>query len=124
MSAYPYEYMDSFKGFGEEKFPDRECFCSSVKDGTTGGNGEKLNAHLSDEDYLTCNNIWNEFKMKSMGDCHDHCFKKDVLLLADVFEKFIDTCLKFYKLDPFHYFSSPGFSQDAMLQVTGVKLEK
>ena len=23
--AYPYEYMDSFKRFGEEKLPDREC---------------------------------------------------------------------------------------------------
>ena len=48
----------------------------------------------------------------------------DVLLLADVFEKFIDTCLKFYGLDPCHYFSSPGLSWDAMLKMTGVKLEK
>ena len=50
--------------------------------------------------------------------------KKDVLLLTDVFEKFIDTCLKFYKLDPCHYFSSPGLSWDTMLKMTGVKLEK
>ena len=28
--------------------------------------------------------------MKNMGDCHDHYLKKDVLLLTDVFEKFID----------------------------------
>ena len=46
------------------------------------------------------------------------------LLLADVFEKFIDTCSKFYKLDPYHYFSSPGLSWDMMLKMTGVKLEK
>ena len=59
-----------------------------------------------------------------MGDYHDHYLKKDVLLLADVFEKFIDTCLKFYKLDPCYYFSSPGSSWDAMLKMTGVKLEK
>ena len=26
--AYPYEYMDSFKRFDEEKLPDRECFYS------------------------------------------------------------------------------------------------
>ena len=44
--------------------------------------------------------------MKNMGDNHDHYFKKDVLSLADVFEKFIDTRLEFY--DPFDYFSSPG----------------
>ena len=33
-------------------------------------------------------------------------------------------CLLFYKLDPCDYFSSPGLSWDAMLKITGVKLEK
>ena len=46
------------------------------------------------------------------------------MLLADVFEKFIDTCLKFCGLDPCHYFSSPRLSWDAMLKMTGVKLGK
>ena len=40
--------------------------------------------------------------------------KKDVLVLANVFERFIRTCLKCYELDPCHYFSSPGLSWDAM----------
>ena len=62
--------------------------------------------------------------MKNRGDSHDHYLKKDVLLSADVFEKFIDTCLKFYGLDPCHYFSFPGLSWDAMLKMTGVKLGK
>ena len=64
---------------------------------------------------MACKKIWNEFNMKNMGDYHDHYLKKDVLLLTDVFEKFIDTCLKFYGLHPCHYFSSPGISWDAML---------
>ena len=46
------------------------------------------------------------------------------MLLADVFEKFINTCLKLYGLDPCHYFSSPGLSWDVMLKMAGVKLEK
>ena len=50
--------------------------------------------------------------------------KKDVLLLADVFEKFISTCIKHYELDPCHYFSSSGLSWDAMLKMTDAKLEK
>ena len=63
--------------------------------------------------------------MKNMGDYHDHYLEEDVLLLlADVFEKFIDTCLKYYELDPCHYFSVPGLCWDAMLKITGVKLEK
>ena len=39
-------------------------------------------------------------------------------------EKFIDTCLKFYRFDPSHCFSFPGLTWDAMLKMTGVKLEK
>ena len=59
-----------------------------------------------------------------MGYYHNHYLKEDVLLSADVFEMFIATCLKFYGLDPCYYFSSPGLSWDAMLKMTGVKLEK
>ena len=50
--------------------------------------------------------------------------KTDVLLLCDVFETFIGVCLKDYGLDPCHYFSSHGFSWDAMLKMTGIQLEK
>ena len=45
------------------------------------------------------------------------------MLLADVFEKFIDTCLQYYGLDPCHYFSSSGLSWDAMLKMAGIHLE-
>ena len=114
--------MNSFKRFSEEKLSDKECFYGSVKDGTTDGNGEKLDGHINDEEYLTCKKIWETFDMKNMGDYHDHFLKKGVLLLADVFEKFIATCLNFYGLDPCHYFSSPGLSWDAMLKMTGVYL--
>ena len=76
------------------------------------------------KDYLMCEKIWNKFEMKNMGDYHDHYLKKDVSQLADVFEKFIGTCLKYYGLDPCHYFGSPGLSWDAMLKMTGIKLEK
>ena len=52
--AYPNEYMNNFKRFNEEKLPGKECFYRSVKDGKTGENGEKLDGHISDEEYLTC----------------------------------------------------------------------
>ena len=70
------------------------------------------------EDYLMCEKIWDKFEMKNMGDYHDHYLKKVVLLLVDVFERFISTCLKYYELDPCHYFSSPGLSWNAMLKMT------
>ena len=59
-----------------------------------------------------------------MGEYHDLYLKTDVLLLCDVFEKFIGVCLKDYGLDPCHYFSSPGLSWDAMLKMACIELEK
>ena len=108
--TYPYEQMDSFRRFNEEKLSDKECFYRSVK--------------KNNKEYWTCKKIWKEFGMKNMGDYHDHYLKIDVLLLADVFEKFIDTCMKFYLLDPCHYFSSPELSWDMMLKMTEIELEK
>ena len=59
-----------------------------------------------------------------MGNYHDHYLEKDVLLLAEGFERFIDTCLKFYVIGPCIYVSSPEFSWDEMFKMTGVRLEK
>ena len=122
--ANPYEYMNSFERFNEEKLPARKYFYSSTKDEKIGDDGKISDGHISVKDYLTCEKIWDKFEMKNMGDYYDHYLKKDVLLLADVFEKFIGTSLKYYGLDPCHYFSSPGLSWDAMLKMTDVKLEK
>ena len=122
--AYPYEYMNSFKRFNEEKLPARKYFFSSTKKGKIDNDGKISDGHISIKDYLTCEQIWDNFGMKNMGDYHDHYLKKVVLLLTDVFGKFIDTCLKFYRLDPCHFFSSPGLSWNAFLKMTGIKLEK
>ena len=59
--------------------------------------------------------------MNTFGDYHDLYFlKKDVLLLVDVFEKLMNTCLEYNGLDPGHYFSSAGLSWDAMLKMTEI----
>ena len=119
--AYPYEYMNSFERFNEEKLPAKKYFYSSIKDGKIGDDGKISDGHISVKDYLTCEKIWDKFEMKYMGDYHDNYLKQNVLQLADVFEKCICTYLKYYRLDPYHYFSSPGLSWDAMLKMTGVK---
>ena len=61
--------------------------------------------------------------MNTMSNYHDLYLKTDVLLLADVFEKFIKICLQHYGLDPCHYFSSSGLSCDAVLKMTEIELE-
>ena len=60
---------------------------------------------------------------KTMGDNHDLYLEIDVLLLADILEKLINTCLDYYRLDSCHYFRTPGLSWDVMLKMTETKLE-
>ena len=116
--------MNSFERFNGEKLPPRKYFHSSKKDGKIRDGGKISDGQINVKDYLTCEKIWDKFEMKNMDDYHDHYLKKDVLQLADIFEKFIGTCLKYYGLDPCPYFSSPGLSWDAILKITNIKLEK
>ena len=109
---YPYDYMDSFDRFNETKLPVQQDFYSILN-----------NEHISDEQYKHAQNVWDTFNLKTMGDYHDLYLKSDILLLTDVFENFRKTCLQYYKLDPCHYFTSPGLSWDAMLKMTDIKLE-
>ena len=110
--VYPYEYMDRFKKFSENILPGRCNLFNSLKDKC-----------ISEKDYFKANNVSNMFKINTMGDYHDLYLKANVLLLADVFEKFVSTCLDHYGLDPCRYFSSPGLSWDAMLKMTKIELD-
>ena len=94
--------MNSFERFNEEKLPARKYLYSSTKDRKIGDDGKILEGHLCVKDYLMWEKIWDKFEMKNMDDYHDHYLKKDVLLSAYVFEKFIAMWLKFYGLDPCH----------------------
>ena len=67
--VYHDEYMDSFKSFSEDELPDKCEFFSSLKD-----------EYISEKDYQRANNIWNVFKMNTMGDYHELYLKTDVLL--------------------------------------------
>ena len=110
--VYPYDYMDSFEKFEDDKLPKKEDFFSIMN-----------NEHITDEEYQHAQNVWDEFGLSSMGGYHDLYLKSDILLLADVFENFRKTCQQYYELDPAHYFTTPGLSWDAMLKTTETKLE-
>ena len=75
-STYPYEYIDSFEKFDEEKLPDKKYFYSSIKDRKIGNDGKISDGHIDVNEYLTCKKTWNKFEMKNMGDYYDHYFKK------------------------------------------------
>ena len=109
--VYPYEYMDGWNCFNEG-LPPKESFYSKLND-----------EQITDADYEHAKMIWKTFECKNMGDYHDLYLRTDVLLLADVYEKYRETCLKQYKLDPAHYYTSPGLSWDALLKKTKINLE-
>ena len=96
-SAYPYEYMDSWKSFKEESLPDKESFYSKLN-----------NEHITDEGYVHAQKVRNTFKIKNIGEYHELYVQSDASLLADVFENFRDKCMEIYKLDPAHFLSAPG----------------
>ena len=100
--------------------PLKESFYSSINDGKR----NKGNGNISNEQYQHLQNVWNTFDFNTFEDFLYHYSKIDVLLLADIFEKFISTNLKYYGLDPCHYFSAPGLFWDAMLKMKKIELEK
>ena len=55
--VYPYDYMDSFEKFFEEKLHGRCEIFSSLKDNS-----------ISEKDNYYATNVWNLFKMNTIGD--------------------------------------------------------
>ena len=103
--VYPYEYMDGWKKFEERSLPPKDTFYS------------RLNMKvISDQDYEHAQQVWNTIKKKALGCYHDTYLKTDVLLLADVFETFRNTCLKNYKVDLAHFYMAPGLAWQALLK--------
>jgi len=78
---------------------------------------------VSESDYAHATNVWQRFSIRTLGEYSDLYFKTDVLLLADIFENFRDSCVASYGLDPAYYYTLPDFTWDAMLKHTRINFE-
>ena len=58
--VYPYDYMDNFKKFKENKLPSKEDFYSLLRD-----------EDISDEEYQHAQEVWGAFRIENMGEYHD-----------------------------------------------------
>lgn len=110
--VFCYDYVDSWQKLEETALPPKEDFFSTL-----------TNEAITDQQYAFANEIWEKFKIKTLGEYADLYLRVDVCLLAIVFENLRETCYRLYKLDPANYFTAPGLSFDAMLKYTKVKLE-
>lgn len=110
--VFPYSYVTSHDVLLEESLPSIDKFYNELE-----------GKDISLDDYKRANEVWDLFGCKTIGDYSDLYLKSDVLLLTDIFENFRNTSLTTYQLDPAQYLTSPGLSWEAMLKMTGVKLE-
>ena len=94
--------MDERDKFVLCELPPIDSFYSSLSEGT-----------ITPEEYERAQKVLREFKIKNMQQYHDLCLNLYVLLLADVFENFRQTCILHYGLDPAHYYTLPEFTFDA-----------
>ena len=108
--VYPYEYVNSWDRFEETQLPPISAFYSNLN-----------MSSISEEDYQHAQKVWKEFGIHNLGDYHDLYLRIDVVLLANVYDAFRDTCLKHYKLDPAHFYTSPGLAWPACLKHTGIR---
>ena len=66
--------------------------------------------NIDDIEYRHGNNVFKKFELKHLGEYHDLYVQRDTLLLADVFEKFRNMCIRVYERDPAHFLSLPGLA--------------
>ena len=77
----------------------------------------KLNLEdITDKVYNHAQKVWEVFEINNLGEYHDLYVECDTLLLAHVFEKFRDTCIEIYGLDPSHFLFAPGLAWQACLK--------
>ena len=111
--VYFYDYASDFDVFSETQLPPKASFYNELNE-----------EGISDEDYARALKVFEEMECQTLLEYMELYVLTDSILLCDVFESFRDLCLDYYKLDPCHYMSLPGFGMDAMLKMTAVQIEK
>ena len=102
--VYRYEYVDSWERFNETSLLPKKDFYS------------ELNLEdITDKDYNHAQKMFKEF-CTEICDYHDLYVQCDTLFLADVFEKFRDTRIDIYGLDPSYFLSAPELAWQACLK--------
>ena len=111
--AYPYQYFNSID---EYKNPvndlKKEDFFGKLK-----------NDYPDDDEIERTRKIIKLFNIKDGEELTKLYCKSDVILLADVFEKFVKVSTEEYKINPLYCVSLPGYTYQCALKYTDIKLQ-
>ena len=111
--AYPYQCFNSNKDY--QKPVDnikKEDFFSNLK-----------NDYPDDDEIERTKEIIKLFNIKDGEELTKLYCKSDIILLADVFEKFLKVSSKEYKINPLYCVSLPGYTYQCALKYTDIKLQ-
>ena len=111
--TYPYEYFNSIDDY--KKPVDnikRENFFNKIK-----------NDYPDNDEIERTREIIKTFNIKDGEDLTRLYCKTDVILLADVFEKFVKVSTEEYKINPLFCVSLPGYTYQCALKYTDIKLQ-
>ena len=111
--AYPYEYFNSIDDY---KKPvnnlKKEDFFSKLK-----------NDYPDDDEIERTKEIIKLFNIKDGEELTKLYCKSDVILLADVMEKFVKVSFEEYGINPLYCVSLPGYTYQCALKYTDIKLQ-
>ena len=109
--AYPNEYFN-LDNFDKPLNLTKEDYWSTLTQSYPSDAYIKRTQELIDE-----NNIKNGQELTMLY------LKMDVLQLADVFENFVESSTREYKINPLYSYSLPGYTWKAGLKLTNIKLD-
>ena len=109
--AYPYEYLN-LDNFQEPLNLTKEDYWSTL-----------TQSYPSDDDIKRTQELIDKNKSEDGRELTRLYLKMDVLQLADVFENFVESSTREYKMNPLYSYSLPGYTWKAGLKLTDVKLD-
>ena len=111
--AYPYEYFNSIDDYKKPVHNlENKDFFSKLK-----------NKCPDDKEIDRTREIIKKFNIKNGEELTQLYLKSDVILLADVFEKFVKISVDEYGINPLYCVSLPGYTWLCGLKYTGINLQ-
>ena len=111
--AYPYEYFNSIDDYKKPVHNlENKDFFSKLK-----------NKCPDDKEIDRTREIIKKFNIKNGEELTQLYLKSDVILLADVFEKFIKISFEEYGINPLYCVSLPGYTWLCGMKYTDIKLQ-